>query len=75
MKAREDREVEDDTVLGAPPGVARATAVRPRRLVGRDDEIAEVVKSVASTPLTTVTGPGGVGKTAIALEVAEASWA
>src|SRR5262245_41778297 len=70
--ARKDGEVEDDDVR-APRRVNRATALRPRRLVGRDDEIAEVVKSVASAPLTTVTGPGGVGKTALALAVAEAS--
>ncbi len=63
----------DDEVLRAPPGVDRSTALRSRRLVGRDDEIADVVKSVAATPLTTVAGPGGVGKTALALAVAEAS--
>src|SRR5215470_10283358 len=73
--ARGDGEVEDDGVLRATSGVNRATALRPRRLVGRDGEVAEVVKSVASTPLTTVTGPGGVGKTALALAVAEASGA
>jgi hypothetical protein len=28
--------------------------------------MAEVIESVALTPLTTVTGPGGVGKTALA---------
>jgi predicted ATPase len=47
--------------------------MRSRPLVGRDREIAEVAKSVASSPLTTVTGPGGVGKTALALSVAAAS--
>ena len=52
------------------PGGHRATALRPRRLVGRDREIAEVIESVALTPLTTVTGPGGVGKTALAQAVA-----
>ncbi len=53
--------------------VARRTAFRPPRLVGRDAEIAELTKVVESTPLTTVTGPGGVGKTAIALAVADAT--
>ena len=46
------------------------TASRPRRLVGRDAEITEVTERIASSPLTTVTGPGGVGKTALALAVA-----
>jgi predicted ATPase len=41
--------------------------------VGRDRELAEVAESVASAPLTTLTGPGGVGKTALALAVATAS--
>ena len=50
----------------------RASAWRPRRLVGRDCEIVEVSERIALTPLTTVTGPGGVGKTALALAVAEA---
>jgi predicted ATPase len=51
--------------------VRRSTGVvRQRSLVGRDREIAELTKSVASTSLTTVTGPGGVGKTAVALALA-----
>src|SRR4029077_7770815 len=43
------------------------------RLVGRDFEIVEVIERLALTPLTTVTGPGGVGKTALALAVAAAA--
>ena len=38
----------------------RATPLRPRQLVGRDCEIVEVIERIALTPLTTVTGPGGV---------------
>ncbi len=41
--------------------------------MGRDREIVEVAESVASVPLTTMTGPGGVGKTALALAVAAES--
>jgi predicted ATPase len=51
----------------------QTTAVRSRRLVGRDREIADVAETIASVPLTTVTGPGGVGKTALALAVAAES--
>lgn len=53
--------------------VERRSAFRRRRLVGRDGQIADLTKFVDSTPLTTVTGPGGVGKTAIALAVAAES--
>ncbi len=50
-----------------------STPSRRRPLVGRDSEIAELAKSVTSNALTTVTGPGGVGKTAIPLAVAATS--
>jgi predicted ATPase len=53
--------------------VSPHASVRSRPLVGRDTDVAEVAKSVASVPLTTVTGPGGVGKTALALAVADES--
>jgi predicted ATPase len=53
--------------------VPRSAASRQRLLLGRERELAELTKNVASTPLTTVTGPGGVGKTAIALAVAAES--
>jgi predicted ATPase len=41
--------------------------------VGRDWEVAELTERLALSPLTTVTGPGGVGKTALALAVATAA--
>lgn len=48
----------------------QAPAVRSRRLVGRSGEITEVAKAVGSVPLTTLAGPGGVGKTALAMAAA-----
>ena len=66
----------DGQVPGQPEArrVSRqTTAVRSRRLVGRDRELAELAETVASVPLATVTGPGGVGKTALALAVAAES--
>jgi predicted ATPase/class 3 adenylate cyclase len=38
--------------------------------LGRDDELAEAARELASTRLLTVTGPGGGGKTRFALELA-----
>ena len=43
------------------------TVLRPRRLVGRDSEIRDVSESVTSATVTTLLGPGGVGKPALAI--------
>jgi hypothetical protein len=49
------------TTVEAPDSHKRAPAPRPRRLLGRDREIAEVTESVRSSPVTTRIGPGGEG--------------
>ena len=59
-------EVKPATAAGDP----RVTALRPRSLIGRERESREVKESILSTPVTTLTGPGGVGKTALAVNVA-----
>jgi predicted ATPase len=46
--------------------------LRRRRLIGRDSEIRDVSESVTAAPVTTLLGPGGVGKTALAVAVAAA---
>lgn len=42
------------------------------RLIGRRAELHRLMASVAERPLTTITGPGGVGKTRLAIELAGA---
>jgi predicted ATPase/DNA-binding SARP family transcriptional activator len=60
-----------DPRLGPPVG--RPGTDLPRRstrLVGRDDEVDRLVALLDGAPLVTLTGPGGVGKSRLALEVA-----
>ena len=42
----------------------------PTSFVGRDDDLAAVLKRLAAERLVTLTGPGGVGKTRLATEAA-----
>ena len=41
------------------------------RLIGRDDEMAELLAALIRSPVVTLTGPGGVGKSTLARAVAE----
>jgi hypothetical protein len=62
------------SALPEPPRPSAAAACLPRQLtsfVGRERDVAEVAALVASSPLVTLAGPGGVGKTRLALAVAE----
>src|SRR5579875_3461439 len=47
--------------------------VRLTPLVGRDSELDDIVRAVARTRLVTLTGPGGTGKTRLALAAARAA--
>lgn len=54
-------------------GSATPTARSPELvapLIGRDDALREIEQSVGGARLVTLTGPGGVGKSTIAIEVA-----
>ncbi len=61
--------------LPAPAGRAGPTHNLPRQvtlLFGRKREVAQLVEFIAQHPLVTLTGSGGVGKTRLALQAAEA---
>jgi predicted ATPase/DNA-binding SARP family transcriptional activator len=54
-----------------PAGQRLSTAQRPpTSFIGRDDDVAGVLKKLAEERLVTLTGPGGVGKTRLATEAA-----
>jgi predicted ATPase/DNA-binding winged helix-turn-helix (wHTH) protein len=61
----------------ASPPAAAASAARHNlpfavtRMIGRDDTVAAVISRLSRERLVTIVGPGGVGKTTVALAVAE----
>ena len=75
----ENEEVVQLVVAGLPsdfPPIATATAIpsnlptRVSSIVGRDREVDELVELLAANRLVTILGPGGVGKTSLAVTVA-----
>ena len=67
-----DFSAEERIAPGDPPSGARAAAVRKplTSFVGRDEDVARVRKMLAEGRLVTLTGPGGAGKTRLAIELA-----
>lgn len=59
-------------VAPSAPGSARPLPALRTALIGRDADIAAITKRARADRLTTLVGPGGVGKTSIALAVAHA---
>jgi predicted ATPase/DNA-binding SARP family transcriptional activator len=56
---------------GAAPLPVRAVLPgRPGAIIGRDDDLASARRCLADRPLVSLVGPGGVGKTRLALELA-----
>jgi predicted ATPase/class 3 adenylate cyclase len=61
---------QDFAPLGAPQDHANNLPRRPGRLIGREGEMAQIASLFEQVDLITVIGPGGVGKTRIAVEFA-----
>ena len=51
-------------------GSSRVGPAQRRVLIGRDAELADIIDMVGSERLVTLVGPGGVGKTTLAMETA-----
>ena len=60
------------TIAGREPAQTNVPR-RTKRFIGRDREVASLSDAVSAGPLITLTGVGGVGKTRLALEVADRS--
>ena len=58
---------------GPPPASPKLPQPPPTRLIGRDRAVASLHRLLATERLVTIVGPGGVGKTSVALEVARRS--
>ena len=52
-------------------GVGRGIRAAPNALIGRESAVAAVLRSLDEARVTTILGPGGLGKTRLAHEVAE----
>ncbi|MDQ4090792.1 MAG: winged helix-turn-helix domain-containing protein, partial [Actinomycetota bacterium] len=69
--AQDSRLTSDRTTAGAPAvSVAPGNLVRPlTSCIGRDEEVRELEKTLDTSRLVTLTGPGGTGKTRLAVEL------
>jgi predicted ATPase len=69
--ADETPAADEEMAPAAPPARARTNLPhRPTSFVGRDAEIAACGGHLGGSPLVTVVGPPGIGKTRLALEIA-----
>jgi predicted ATPase/DNA-binding winged helix-turn-helix (wHTH) protein len=62
---------EDPAAAVAPPAASHGLPANKPALIGREDDLSAVLALLADTHLLTLVGAGGVGKTRMALEVAD----
>jgi predicted ATPase/DNA-binding SARP family transcriptional activator len=78
LRELEARVLDDDpTLLNAPASrrsAPRRLPTETTQLVGRTDELGRLVARLRQSRLLTLTGPGGVGKTRLALRLAGDLW-
>ena len=75
LRALELRILRDDPSLGAPPAPSAAAGNLPSLrtpLIGREAQLGRLEQQIGASPLITLTGPGGVGKTTLALALGHA---
>ncbi|MFI7320839.1 ATP-binding protein [Streptomyces venezuelae] len=60
------RSVHQELLHGGTPTVRHGVPHEPNQLLGRDEDIAEVLRLLRATRAVTVVGPGGLGKTRLA---------
>jgi predicted ATPase/DNA-binding winged helix-turn-helix (wHTH) protein len=59
-----------DAVAPTPAGVDRHLPIMRTTMIGRDEDLIGVIETMRRSRATTITGPGGVGKTTLALAAA-----
>ena len=64
------RVADNALAVAGPPRRTVQLPGRPGDLIGRDRDVQEIGNLVDARPLTTITGPGGSGKTRLAVQVA-----
>ncbi|MEU1800305.1 BTAD domain-containing putative transcriptional regulator [Streptomyces sp. NPDC019937] len=67
------RALHEELLRGEAPVVRRGVPHEPNALLGRDGDIAAVAGSLRSSRVTSIVGPGGLGKTRLAAAVARAA--
>jgi hypothetical protein len=59
----------DITIVGAQPRIPLDKPPRPENFVGREEDLISLLNDLQPGRVVTLCGPGGMGKTAIAIEV------